>query len=217
MVTTGAKLDTVDDTHASVPGASKLREDAPGELAIVQRFVNTLDVEDGTDAIDSVASLRAWLAVNGLGTPRARLGAADVRRAAELREAFRALLHANNGAPLDAAAVATVNAAARRAELRVELARDGRAALVAAHAGLDGAVARLLAIAHRAQVDGTWERLKACPEASCTWAFYDRSRNRSSTWCSMAVCGNRAKARSFRERRLSAGGAPSTPRTASRR
>lgn len=37
------------------------------------------------------------------------------------------------------------------------------------------------------------ERLKICP--NCSWLFIDRSRNRSRTWCDMAVCGNRTKAR----------------------
>ena len=36
-------------------------------------------------------------------------------------------------------------------------------------------------------------RLKICP--NCAWLFIDRSKNRSRTWCDMAVCGNRAKAR----------------------
>ncbi|NVD38364.1 CGNR zinc finger domain-containing protein [Ensifer sp. HO-A22] len=37
------------------------------------------------------------------------------------------------------------------------------------------------------------DRLKICP--NCGWLFLDRSRNRSRTWCDMAVCGNRSKAR----------------------
>ncbi len=37
------------------------------------------------------------------------------------------------------------------------------------------------------------DRLKICP--NCEWLFLDRSRNRSRTWCDMAVCGNRTKAR----------------------
>lgn len=173
------------------------REPAPGELEVLQRFVNTVDFDEGTETLDSAASLRRWLAEKGLLAPNARVGERDLRRAIELREAFRALLHANNGAPLDPRAVETVDAAA---ELTVRFDGEGRAELVPARGGLDGAIGRLVAIAYRAQVDGTWPRLKACPEASCTWAFYDRSRNRSSTWCSMAVCGNRAKARAFRER-----------------
>ncbi|MBX9455617.1 MAG: CGNR zinc finger domain-containing protein [Rhizobium sp.] len=37
------------------------------------------------------------------------------------------------------------------------------------------------------------KRLKICP--NCEWLFIDRSKNRSRTWCDMAVCGNRSKAR----------------------
>ena len=47
------------------------------------------------------------------------------------------------------------------------------------------------------------ERLKICP--NCEWLFLDRSRNRSRTWCDMAVCGNRTKARlHYRKRRREA-------------
>ena len=180
---------------------SSSREVAPGELGTLQLFVNTLDREDGVELLQAPADLRRWLAHHELAAPNTRIGEPELRRATEVREAFRAVLHANNGAPLDRAAVATLDAAARDAELTVRWDDDGHAELVPARRGLEGAVGRLLAIAYRARVDGTWERLKACPEESCGWAFYDRSRNRSSTWCSMAVCGNRAKARAFRARR----------------
>ena len=43
-------------------------------------------------------------------------------------------------------------------------------------------------------------RLSACRDENCRVAFYDKSRNRSRAWCSMEVCGNREKARSFRQR-----------------
>jgi predicted RNA-binding Zn ribbon-like protein len=48
--------------------------------------------------------------------------------------------------------------------------------------------------------DGRWDRAKICTAGDCRWAFYDRSKNRSRHWCSMGVCGNRAKSRSFRQR-----------------
>lgn len=44
------------------------------------------------------------------------------------------------------------------------------------------------------------ERLKLCDAHDCGWLFIDASRNRSRRWCDMADCGNRAKARRFRER-----------------
>ena len=99
---------------------------------------------------------------------------------------LRALLLANNGEALD-------GNQALEASVTVVLNGDGAARLVA-----DDVVGELLAIVARSQADGTWQRMKACP--ACGWAFYDRSRNRSRTWCTMAICGNRAKARSYRAR-----------------
>jgi predicted RNA-binding Zn ribbon-like protein len=167
--------------------------------------VNTLDLEDETDAIATPESLREWLEMRELIDPGAHLTAADVRAAHDLREALRKLLLANNGDPLDQTATEALNGASRRAELQVRFDGDGVAALTPVRAGIDGAIGRLLAIVYRAMADGTWERLKACAlHDSCEWAFYDWSKNRSGTWCDMAVCGNRAKARAYRERRRQA-------------
>ncbi|MGH9061952.1 MAG: CGNR zinc finger domain-containing protein, partial [Acidimicrobiales bacterium] len=62
------------------------------------------------------------------------------------------------------------------------------------------AVTAVLAATTRLTIRGDWVRLKICPADDCLWAFYDESRNRSRTWCSMRVCGNREKARSWRAR-----------------
>jgi predicted RNA-binding Zn ribbon-like protein len=175
---------------------------APGDLNHIRRFVNTLDLEDKSDEISDPESLRGWLAEHELIDAGADLTPADVQQAHDLREALRKLLLANNGDPVDPAAVDAVNAAARRAELQVRVDPTGEARLVPVRVGIEGAIGRLLAIVFRAQADGTWSRLKACAlHDRCEWAFYDWSKNRSGTWCDMAVCGNRAKARAYRERR----------------
>jgi predicted RNA-binding Zn ribbon-like protein len=95
-----------------------------------------------------------------------------------------------------AAAEATLAEASRRA--RLELRAGPR--LVPAAGGLDGELGALLALVAAAAAHGSWARLKACRSGTCRWAFYDAARNHSRRWCSMAVCGNRAKARSFRAR-----------------
>jgi len=51
-----------------------------------------------------------------------------------------------------------------------------------------------------ASIEGDWSRLKICPDDDCQWAFVDQSRNRSRRWCSMEVCGNRDKTRTYRAR-----------------
>jgi predicted RNA-binding Zn ribbon-like protein len=43
--------------------------------------------------------------------------------------------------------------------------------------------------------------VRVCPGSDCRWLFADRSRNGSRRWCDMKVCGNRAKARRFQQRK----------------
>jgi predicted RNA-binding Zn ribbon-like protein len=43
------------------------------------------------------------------------------------------------------------------------------------------------------------ERVRACANAECRWLFLDTSKNHSRRWCDMAVCGNRMKARRFKD------------------
>jgi predicted RNA-binding Zn ribbon-like protein len=177
------------------------REPAPGSLRVVQAFVNTVDREHGPDLLDDAAGLEEWLERHLLP---ARIGPGDLEAAREVREALRALLLANNGEPHDPGAQAVLERAARRARLEPAFPPDG-AALVPHATGLDAALGRILAAAFAAMLDGSWQRLKACPREVCGWAFYDRSTNASATWCSMRVCGGRVKAGAYYRRRRAAG------------
>jgi predicted RNA-binding Zn ribbon-like protein len=67
--------------------------------------------------------------------------------------------------------------------------------------GLSFLAAALLLIIRDAQRDGSWDRLKACRNPDCHWAYYDRSHAARGAWCDMAVCGNRMKNRTLRSRR----------------
>ena len=149
---------------------------APEPLRQVQLLVNSADVEHGVDWLPD------WLAKRGL--------AGEEARGRELRESLRELVLANNGFAVSPEALRVVNAAADRVRLRI----DGGVQLETQDA-LDGVVAIVLG----AMLDGTWVRLKAC--RNCHWSFYDYSPNRSATWCSMQLCGNRAKTRAYRKRR----------------
>jgi predicted RNA-binding Zn ribbon-like protein len=176
---------------------------APGDLELVREFVNTLDLETGaeTEELSSPQRLRDWLAERELIPAGAKLDGSDLARAVELREALRGLLLANNGVPPRDRDVRIVDRATASSELAVRLRGAGTAELEPRGSGLDAAIGRMAAIVFEAMVDGRWERLKACPADDCHWAFYDHSRNRSGTWCEMAVCGNRSKVRAYRERR----------------
>jgi predicted RNA-binding Zn ribbon-like protein len=201
LVYTGAVNGAPNNTFfASEPGG---REAAPGPLALVQAFANTV-AEEGHfrwEAIGDPDSLRSWLSRRGLLADGERVGEADVARAKEVRKALRSLLAANNGREADAAAIRALNLATERARLTVRFGADGRATLEPGAGGVDGALGRVLAAVHASMEEGIWGRLKSCANATCGWAFYDRSKNRSGRWCSMEVCGNRTKTRAYRRRR----------------
>jgi predicted RNA-binding Zn ribbon-like protein len=175
------------------------RDKAPGSLALVQDFVNTVDREHGPDLLDDPQGFLDWLGRRGLGGDP-HVSTADLGRARELREALRALLLANHGTEPPAAAKPILEGAAERAGLRVRLPAEG-AALMPVSRGVDGALGSVVAAAVVAMWDGTWRRLKACPGPNCQWAFYDRSTNVSATWCSMSICGGRAKASAYYHRK----------------
>jgi predicted RNA-binding Zn ribbon-like protein len=178
------------------------RTPAPGALRLVQRFVNTVDLEDGPELVGDPAALRNWLVDAGLLEPGDRVSAADHARALELREAIRALAAAHGGAAEDADAAATISEAAARARLRPVVIDASTMRLEPETGGVDGALGRIVAAIQDAIVAGTWSRLKACDRHSCRWAFYDRSKNQSSHWCSTAGCGSREKnRRAYRRRR----------------
>jgi predicted RNA-binding Zn ribbon-like protein len=201
LVYTGAVNGAPNNTFfASEPGG---REAAPEPLALVQAFANTV-AEEGHfrwEAIGDPDSLRSWLSGRGLLADGERVGEADVARAKEARKALRSLLAANNGREADAAAIRALNLATERARLTVRFGADGRATLEPGAGGVDGALGRVLAAVHASMEEGIWGRLKSCANATCGWAFYDRSKNRSGRWCSMEVCGNRTKTRAYRRRR----------------
>jgi predicted RNA-binding Zn ribbon-like protein len=172
------------------------------DIDLVSAFINTLEKNTSRpdeETFDSPQALRSWMSERGI-SPGNDLGPEDVRRAIEFREAMRLLLLANNVGELDPGALRRLRDAAGDGLIRVEIEDDGQAFARPAKEGVPALFARLLAAVADAQCAGTWDRLKACAADDCQWAFYDTSRNRSRTWCSMEVCGNRAKTRAYRAR-----------------
>jgi predicted RNA-binding Zn ribbon-like protein len=176
------------------------REPAPGDLALVQAFINSnydLELDHGAELLHSPAGLRDWLARRGLTERGARATSADLARALALREGLRALLVAKRG-ERDGVAIDDLNDAAGHLAATVVLEPEGPR-FVARDQSVAGGMGLIVSYAAVAMLDGTWSRLKACRE--CRWAFYDRSRNSTGNWCSMAVCGGRVKQRAHYARR----------------
>ena len=159
---------------------------APEPLRRVQLFINSIDLSHDREW------LAGWLEEEGV-----RPTAAALDRARTVREALRELLYENNRQPGDRDPYPGLERAATAARLTLDLRQP---AIVPRATGVDGALGRVLAVVFGAMQDGTFGRLKACRNHDCRWAFYDYSKNRSASWCSMQLCGNRTKTAAYRAR-----------------
>jgi predicted RNA-binding Zn ribbon-like protein len=187
-------------------------------------FLNTKELVSGSlvDHLETPAHAFDWLAARQLVHPelldRERLRAADdpetgartlarVRRVRDaLRELTDAVVERRKAAP---SALAEVNRAIRAREIIELEATDDGVQVGHRHVGdpVDDALARLAQpIVHEIS-GGHPERLRICDNDTCRWVFYDGSPTGRRRWCSMASCGNRAKAARHRAR-VKAGATP---------
>lgn len=165
--------------------------------ALCLDFVNTAGGRDRgrvlRDKLGGPGDLERWAQLAGL--PPAGMTPSRFARAMELREALSRICEAAiRHRPPRPDDLAILNG-----ELpRRRLVYSARAlALEPTDHSLLAAVARSAADLLTSR---DLARLRRCPGAECGWVFLDTSRNRSRQWCSMRVCGNRAKARNFRRR-----------------
>jgi predicted RNA-binding Zn ribbon-like protein len=169
-------------------------------IDLIRDYVNTFDLETGIDRISSPDELATWFSEQGLVDDLVEPDDDEHAQALAVREAIRGLLLANNGVVADDdAASKTLEAAGREARLTVRF-ENGRPVLAPEGDGARAAIGRIVATVAELATTEEWKRLKSCRDEHCRVAFYDKSRNRSRAWCSMEVCGNREKARSFRQR-----------------
>jgi len=180
------------------------RPPAPAPLDLIQDFVNTEVPDWNRDDLETPGALETWLREHGLAGPDDHVDGDVFVAARALRSAFRQLALANTLGGLPAAQRASVDAGLAAFPLVVRAGEDG-VGLAPGGAGAARGLASLVAIVAEARAGGAWERLKACRQETCGWLFYDGSRNRSSSWCSMQICGNREKSRAYRRRRSEAG------------
>ncbi len=167
----------------------------------MQDLVNTVDLEGGPDLLRTPEELTEWVRDRPSAGPWCgafdEQGLADVR---VLREALRDVCSAHAGADVPPGSLAELQRLLAAAPLHLAVDAVGAAAVVPAP-GLSGApalTARVAAVVAAGAADGSWQRLKACAAENCRWVYYDRSPAGRSRWCTMAICGSRAKMRTYR-------------------
>ncbi|MFJ5265204.1 CGNR zinc finger domain-containing protein [Streptomyces sp. NPDC088387] len=183
---------------------------APGALALVQDFLNTIATgRQSADLLADLSSAQTWVEAvaeswsRTTGAPKLRISLDEASRG-RLHEHRRLLQNAAAATPPESgnALVAPVITA----EISLDMHGDG---LVLARPGGSGAqpiISALLITVWQAQLDETWHRLKTCRNMDCLIAFYDRSRNNSGAWHDVKTCGNAANLRAFRARKRAANG-----------
>jgi predicted RNA-binding Zn ribbon-like protein len=143
------------------------------------------------------AATAARLARHAAAQPTA--AAVALAGARGLRETLARLFAAKaRGRATAAADVARFNAALAEALPHLRLAARGGGFAWTWDARTDDLLAPLWPVLRSAAellASDDLARVRQCDGAACTWLFLDNSRNRSRRWCSMASCGNRAKAR----------------------
>lgn len=190
--------------------------DAPG-----LDFLNSIatPASEPVDWIGDGCGLVDWLRQAGL-VPEQQLAAITTNampgeldrvadQARDLREWFRDFVKGRMGRPLDAGALSEL------APLNRLLERDeayGQVVLRHDHLALETArrwrspEALLIPIGEalaRVVVEEDFAQVKACQGNACTLLFADHTRGRARRWCSMGVCGNRAKVAAHRSRQRS--------------
>ena len=175
------------------------RWQAPGPLEDVRRFLNTSEhlvrTREERDHLPALARDKDAWARRFQSVRRPRRTEIDALTA--LRTGLRRAIESD----ID---VDWLNTELEAARLRVAVDADGTGVRYVA-AGQPTARSDLLAIVVEAIRDGTWQRLKTCPD--CQLVFFDRTRNASKRWCQMSArgggraCGSIAKVRSWRARK----------------
>jgi predicted RNA-binding Zn ribbon-like protein len=178
-------------------------------------FINTVDPRHAAERgeyIPDYTALAEWAEHAGALEPpttdrlrraagkQAPAATAVHRRALALREvSYRAIaahLHSRPASPADLESVSQEIAMARAGE---RLRHDGRSFSLGHFAPGEPLETPLWAVAlslGELLVSVDLSRVRECPgEDGCGWLFLDTSKNGGRRWCSMQVCGNRAKAR----------------------
>ena len=185
-------------------------------------FLNSIatPVDTPVDWLESGDGLLRWVAqaelvpAEALNELKARAKPGELDKVADqaraLREWFRRFVHKHMGRPLPPKALQELG------PLNKLLQRDETFSQISRHRERDGDRFELRAMRRwrspeslllpigealaRFVCEEDFARVKACEGHRCTLVFADHTRMQARRWCSMAICGNRAKQAAHRNR-----------------
>jgi predicted RNA-binding Zn ribbon-like protein len=165
---------------------------------------------DGNDLVDWLEQAGAIEAAAATGIRESGRGQLDevARQARQFREWLRGFVAGRMGKPLrtTAPALAPLNEllAGDNSFQRIEAVGDGRRLLLRRVSRWESPGELLQPVAEAAAdliCHQDFRLIRSCEGSACMLVFLDRTKSHARRWCSMAVCGNRAKAAAHRARR----------------
>jgi len=182
----------------------------PDELANLYDFANTLDVRHFVhhgavhaqgDELKGARELGAWMSRRGLSFTNAKIPAAMLETALQLRAGLRDYLQRDpSERGKDREALRSLNGMIGLFPLVAEArGKDGLRLKPARDDALSG-LSTIVAEFYDASRNGTLDRLKMCASDECRRVFFDRSKPATRRWCMSSLCGNRVKTRNYRQR-----------------
>jgi predicted RNA-binding Zn ribbon-like protein len=177
---------------------------APAGLAFVQELIDTVaagktrredllaDLPTAQEWLDG--ALTAWADAVGAAPPEVVLDPKDLDHLRDFREDLRRAV----GASHDETADTAVTLPAVLVGMHWDEA--GRVHPSPRGSGWRKVASLVTVEMFKAQLDGSWSRLKTCRNPRCAVAFFDRSRNNSGVWHNVKICGNAANLRAHRAR-----------------
>jgi predicted RNA-binding Zn ribbon-like protein len=178
-------------------------------------FANTQIVAHGEplDLLGDLTDFAAWGAAAGLVTPAkanallpawTRRGKAVPAPAIELRAALKRIFEdLLGGSAVSTKDLGAISVALNASNARIALRKSGSGFEQQSLHDLEDPVQLLVPVAQAAAdllCHGDLANLRKCENPECVLIFYDVTKSHRRRWCSMATCGNRAKASSFYRR-----------------
>lgn len=186
--------------NLSLDFANTLAAENGVEKELIPEYKDLVDWAAEVKIIDAAQAKRLMRDWNGLPEAEKAIGDAHAFRA-RLREMSQDLA---DGRAVSRAVVEAINALLRDKTgfSEVRAAEDGyEKTFVAEFSEPSQLLAPIAESAADLLCYGNLENVRKCENAQCVLHFYDVSKNHRRRWCSMAACGNRAKASAFYRRK----------------
>lgn len=160
----------------------------PDDEALLLDLLNSTPVIEGVphDELDEPAAARAWLAAHDIA-----LTGEALRELIDVRDALQAVVRG-------ALSPQTLQPFLDGVGLSPVISDDGIAWTLSTQQGCS-TVARVILAWDALRITSPG-RLRPCANTECRLFLIDRSKPNTARWCSMAICGNRMKARRHYQR-----------------